>query len=225
MGGSKRSAKGGLVYHVLNRANARLTIFKKHEDYAAFEKFLEETIERFAMWVLAYTVMSNRWQLVLCPRKDGDLSRFTGWLTHTQCCYAHRRTIGSGHVCQDRFKSFPVQNDDHFLTLCRYVERNALRANLVRHAEDWRGCSLWRWKYGDLLQKSLLATWPLARRPGWLEHVRQALTPRKIVAIQQSLARGNPLGREDWSKRTIKRLGLESTIRPRGRPKMEIKGS
>ena len=74
------------------------------------------------------------------PTKNGELSQFTGWmtLTHTQRLYAHRHSTGSGHVDQGQFKSFPVQDDEHFYTLCRYVERNALRAKLVERAEDWK---------------------------------------------------------------------------------------
>jgi hypothetical protein len=48
-------------------------------------------------------------------------------LMHTQRWHAHHRSAGSGHVYQGRFKSFPIQEDDHFYTVTRYVERNALR--------------------------------------------------------------------------------------------------
>ena len=134
MGRPKRAADGGLIYHVLNRANARMTIFQEPEDYAAFVGVLEEAVQRTQTRLLAYCVLPTHWHLVLWPQEDGELSRFTGWLTltHTQRWHAHRRSTGSGHVYQGRFKSFPVQDDEHFLTVCRYVERNALRANLVR---------------------------------------------------------------------------------------------
>jgi putative transposase len=62
--------------------------------------------------------------------------------------HAHRRSAGSGHVYQGRFKSFPVQDDEHFYTVARYVGRNALRANLVKRAEQWPWCSLHRWLRG-----------------------------------------------------------------------------
>ena len=121
------------MYHVLNRANARMTIFHKPDDYAAFERVLAEAVERTKTRLLAYCLMPNHWHLVVWPEKDGELSRFTGWLTltHTQRWHAHRHTTGSGHLYQGRFKSFPLQDDAHFFTVCRYVERNALRANLV----------------------------------------------------------------------------------------------
>ena len=133
MGRAKRAAVGGLIYHVLNRANARLPIFEKDEDYEAFERILEQAIERTGTRLLSYSLMPNHWHLVVQPIENGELSKFTGWLTltHTQRWHAHRHSTGQGHVYQGRFKSFPIQDDLHFITVCRYVERNALRANLV----------------------------------------------------------------------------------------------
>ena len=129
------------MYHVLNRANARMRIFDKPDDYAAFEQVLEAAVERTKTRLLAYCVLPTHWHMVLWPREDGELSRFTGWLTltHTQRWHAHRHSTGSGHLYQGRFKSFPVQDDAHFFTVCRYVERNALRANLVERRRTGAG--------------------------------------------------------------------------------------
>jgi len=227
MGRPPRDARGGIVYHVINRANARMTIFADAGDYEAFENVLVQAAERVEMRLLAYCVMPNHWHLVVWPRKDNDLSRFTGWLTltHTQRWHAQRRSVGTGHVYQGRFKAFPVQSDEHLLAVCRYVERNALRAHLVERAEAWQWGSLWRWKQGSTKQKQLLNAWPLSRRPDWTKHVNKALTAGELAAIRRCVARGNPYGDEQWSRKTIKKLGLESTIRPRGRPRKSEKGS
>src|SRR6266404_7171415 len=135
-----RMAAGGYVYHVLNRAVGRATLFRKAGDYAAFEQVLRQAKDWQPMRLLAYCVMPNHWHLVLWPRHDGDLSEFLRWLTvtHTQRWHAHRHTAGTGPLYQGRFKSFPVQADEHLLAVCRYVERNPLRACLVRKAQDWR---------------------------------------------------------------------------------------
>jgi putative transposase len=224
MGRPKRAAEGGLVYHVLNRANARMTIFEKDDDYEAFEIVLQQAVERTATRLLAYCLMPNHWHLVVWPRKDDELSRFVGWLTltHTQRWHAHRHTAGSGHLYQGRFKSFPVQTDEHYYSLCRYVERNALRARLVKRAEQWRWCSLARWR--EAKEAGLLAAWPLARRPGWIDHVNAPQTEAELAAIRKSIERGVPYGDEAWSDRMVERLGLEITRRPRGR-RRSIKGS
>jgi REP element-mobilizing transposase RayT len=109
MGRPARAAQGGLVYHTLNRANARLAILHDDGDFAAFERILSEAVTRFDMRLLAYCLMPNHFHLPLWPRGDGDLSQFMQWLTptHTQRWHAHHHTAGSGHLYQGRFKSFP----------------------------------------------------------------------------------------------------------------------
>jgi len=184
MGRPRRAAVGGYVYHVLNRANARMTIFEDQADYQSFEKVLIEAVERAETRLLAYCLMPNHWHLVVWPRNDGELSRFVGWLTltHTQRWHAHRHSIGTGHVYQGRFKSFPIQSDEHFYTVARYVERNAVRANLVRRAERWPWGSLARWLRGSAEDRQLLARWPLPRKSNWVEHVNDPLTEAELAA-------------------------------------------
>jgi putative transposase len=227
MGRARRAADGGVVYHVLNRANARLPIFERDEDFAAFERILAEGRERYDMRILAYCLLSNHWHWLLWPKRDGDLSRFVGWvtLTHTQRWHANRGSTGSGHVYQGRFKSFPIQDDDHFYVVCRYVERNALRAMLVEQAEQWQWSSLWRWKFGTAKEKELLSNWPVARPRGWTAHVNAPQTEAELEAIRRCVRRGQPFGDERWTERMVKRLGLETTMRPRGRPPKDAKGS
>jgi putative transposase len=117
----------------------RAPLFGEPGDYEAFLRVLAEAQAEQPMRVLAYCLMPNHWHLVLWPEKDRELSRFAGWLTlaHTQRWHAFGGTVGSGHVYQGRFKSFPVEADAHVLMVCRYVKRNALRAGLVARAEDW----------------------------------------------------------------------------------------
>ncbi len=227
MGRPRRAAEGGVIYHVLNRANARMTIFEDDDDYEALERIMEEAVERYDMRLLAFQIMPNHWHQVVWPRNDGDLSRYTGWLTltHTQRWHAHRHSAGSGHLYQGRFKSFPVEDDGHFLTVCRYVERNALRASLVRRAEDWRWGSLWRYVHGNARQKRLLAGWPVRRTARWVDYVNEPQTDAELAAIRRSIERGRPFGSAEWTEQIVRRLGLEATQRPRGRPRKPRKGS
>jgi putative transposase len=126
-----RVAPGGLIYHALNRAVARLPLFDKDADYAAFERVMDEALVKHPMRVLAYAVMPNHWHFLLWPRQDGELTAFLRWLTHTHTMrwHAHHRTGGTGHLYQGRFKAFPVQSDEHFYAVARYVEQNPLRTS------------------------------------------------------------------------------------------------
>jgi putative transposase len=211
------------VYHVLNRAVARLALFEKEADYAAFERVLGEALQQHPTRLLSYAVMPNHWHLVLWPREEGELTEFVRWLTHTHVMrwHAHFGTSGSGHLYQGRFKAFAVQTDDHFYTLVRYVERNALRARLAARAEEWRWSSLWRREFGTAEDRSLLYAWPLPVPRDWLRHVNQPQSEAELKAVRSAIQRGAPFGSSQWQVRTARRLGLEWTLRPRGRPRKQ----
>ena len=141
-----RLSTGGIAYHVLNRRVGRLELFEKPADYFSFEKILSEAHDRTGIRIAAYCLMPNHWHLLLWPRTDGELSEVMRWVTvtHSQRWHAHRHSSGTGPVYQGRLKSFPVQTDEHFLAVARYVERNALRAKLVERAEGWQWSSIYR---------------------------------------------------------------------------------
>ena len=228
MGRPLRAAPGGYVYHVLNRGNGRAAIFRKADDYQAFERVLTESLERVpGMRLIAYCLMPNHWHLVLWPRGDGELSDFMHWLTltHTQRWHAHFQNVGGGHLYQGRFKSFPIEADEHLLTVYRYVERNALRAGLVAKAEAWPWCSLARRGQEGSADRPKLSASPVRLPENWRTLVNQAQSEAELAALRRSVQRGQPFGDAAWTRRTAARLGLASTLKPRGRPKKEEKGS
>ena len=217
----KRTAIGGLVYHVLNRANGRLPIFKSDPDYQDFLRIMEKAEKYVPMRVLAYCLMPNHWHLVLWPRSDGDLSTYMFWLTrtHAQRWLISRKKQGEGHLYQRRFKSFVVENDEHFLTLCRYVERNGLRAGLAERAEDWKWGSL-RYRIAKCESlPSFLSDWPMPVPAGWVDTVNGPQEEKEIADLRESVMRDRPYGNPEWQEATASRLGLEITIHPRGRPR------
>jgi len=215
-----RCHTGGYAYHALNRGVGRATIFHKDGDYAAFEKTLRQAKDWCSVRCLGYCLMPNPWHLVLWPRNDGDLSKFLRWLTvtHTQRYHAHYHTAGSGPLYQGRFKSFPIEEDEHLLTVLRYVERNPLRAGLVRRAEDWRWSSLWQRRQGGA---GLLDDGPVPLPPDWVAYVNRPETEAELEALRRSVVRGSPFGEPGWVEQTAKRLGLEATLRPQGRPRKQ----
>ena len=174
--------------------------------------------------------------MVLWPRGDKDLPEFVRWLTvtHTQRWHSAHRTAGTGHIYQGRYRMFPVQarritaaerrrgildkGSSHW-TVLRYVERNALRAGLVGRAEQWRWGSLWRRTQGDAGQRALLSDPPDRWPAEWLEWVNQPQSAEEEKAIARCIGRGRPYGTADWVAAAAARLGLEGTLRPRGRPK------
>ena len=205
------------MFHVLNRGVRRLGLFERPGDYRAFLQLVAEAQSRVPVRCLSYCVMPNHFHFVLWPRADGDLSRFMFWLTTTHSMRWHvwNGTSGTGHVYQGRFKAFPIQQDAHFLRVCRYVERNALRAGLVPRAEAWPWSSLAQ-RCGTRLPIDL-EEWPVPRPHDWLETI-QADTSGETEEVRQAVLRGSPYGPTGWRERTAVRLGLVRALQPVGRP-------
>lgn len=222
-----RIAPGGLLYHVLNRAVGRATLFDKEADYLAFERVIEFAHERMPMRIVGYTLMPNHFHFALWPREQGELSEFMRLLTvtHTQRWHANHRTAGTGPLYQGRFKSFPVEQDDHALAVLRYIDRNALRARRVKRAENWRWGSLHRYASREMPAWLLAAKdWPVDRRRDWTTWVNRPQNEREMETIRQSIQRGRPFGSDAWTRRMTDRLQLHSAFIPRGRPRVEKKG-
>jgi putative transposase len=165
--------------------------------------------------------MPNHWHFVLWPEGDDDLSNFCRWLSHTHSMrwHAHYHTSGTGHIYQGRFKSFAVEEDEHLYAVCRYVERNPLRANLVQRAEHWRWSSLWRRIHGDDQPCPFLCPWPLPMPDGWIDHVNAPQNEMELDALRRSVQRSCPFGSASWQQHMAARLGLRHTLRPLGRPR------
>jgi REP-associated tyrosine transposase len=213
----KRFVPGGFCYHVLSRGNARQRVFHKAGDYEAFIGLFDEAQEHVSMRVLAYCLLPNHFHLVLWPAQDGDLSRWMQWVLTTHVRRYHQHFHGSGHVWQGRFKAFPIQQDEHLLAVLRYVKRNPLRANLTASAASWPWSSLGREK--GVPPPSWLVAGPVPRGRNWPAHVERPQSEQELAALRRSVNRGAPFGSEAWSRRTVAVLGLEATIRPRGRPR------
>jgi len=210
-----------VIYHVLNRGVGRRSLFDKPDDYAAFLRVMVQAQARHPIRLLAFCLMPNHWHLLLWPKRDGELSTHLHWLTltHTQRLHAHHHTMGTGHIYQGRFKSFPVAEDDHFLRVARYVEGNAWRADLVTAASEWRWGSLWQRRHGDEEVGAMLSPWPVAKPRRWDDLLTTPQGETELAEVRRSVVRGAPFGEEEWRTRVAEELGLTSTLRPKGRPR------
>jgi putative transposase len=212
-----RASRGGFVYHVINRGNARQKVFHKDGDYEAFVRLMVEAVDRVPMRLTGYCLMPNHFHLLVWPHRDGDLSRWMQWLLTSHVRRYHRHYHSSGHVWQGRFKAFPVQEDEHYLTVLRYVERNPLRAKMVERAQDWEWSSL---RPSDRSgPEGLISSGPMPKGSNWTRWVNGVETEGELEAIRRSLNRGAPFGDPDWQQATARKLALESSLRPRGRPR------
>jgi putative transposase len=201
---------------------AGLPLFRREADFEAFERIMIEAQQRHPIRIVAWCLMRNHWHFLLWPREEGEVTAFLRWLAHTHAMRWHvaHGTVGRGHLYQGRFKSFPIQEDEHFLTACRYVERNALTAGVVDRAEAWRWGSLWARRRGNAALKAILSDWPMERRSNWVRLVNEPMTEKEVESLRTCMARNRPYGNEAWQNERAKQMGLSHTLRSEGRPKV-----
>jgi putative transposase len=213
-----RYLTAGLIFHVMNRGAKRAVLFETPGDYEAFVRLLSVALDRFTIALFAYCVMQNHWHLLLSPRTDGALSKFMHWLTttHARRWQSFHQANGQGAVYQGRFKSIPVRDDAHFLWVCRYIERNPVRAGLVSSATDWRWSSAGQ-RAREIAVPSM-TTWPLPMPADWSAYVDAAQTTAEVEAVRQAINKGQPLGDQVWCSEMLRKLGRDPTRR-RGRPR------
>ncbi len=204
-----------------------IPLFSNDHEFQSFEQVIRDTLEKAPIRVLAYCLQRDHWQLVLWPKHNDDMRAFMQLLssTHVRRWQRDRELVGSGSVYSSRFKSFPVQADDHLLQVIRYVERNPVRADLVRAAEDWPYSSLWIHQQGTEIERAMLASWPVSRPTNWLKFVNTPELPADLEILNKSCRRGTPYGDARWTSSISKRLGLGSTLRPHGRPTAQVPSS
>ncbi|MCB9892986.1 MAG: transposase [Planctomycetes bacterium] len=286
-----RLAPADFCYHVINRGNGRAEVFHKPDDYAAFLRILSLACERHDMRLLAWCLMPNHFHFVVWPRRDGDLPRMMQWLTTCHVRRYHRHNKGSGHVWQGRYKSFIAEGGRHLLAVLKYVERNPVRAGLVKRSEHWPWSSVAAWaengsgsrrvpdplsamgtareshdSRGGQAQVSAAARQKLSQTPGrqtpvagkgsgtsaslrsqtpfpepdpisadppieqwlqrgptprpsdWLRWVNGDEEAELLARLRECVNRGAPFGNATWRENAARKLGLESSLRPRGRP-------
>ena len=209
----------GIVFHVHNRAHRRAVIFLEDADYEAFLAVVREALGRSKVRIIAYCVMPNHWHfLVICDR-IADLSKLMHWIegTHASRWNVAHGTRGTGGVYQGRFGAVPIETSSSFLRVCRYVERNPVKAKLVTRAEDWQWSSAA--KQRTIFNTDCLGMWPILRPPNWIEIVNTPETEREFDDIRKMIRHNQPIGSPEWQQAVAPFCGL--SMRPIGRPKKD----
>jgi putative transposase len=215
---------GGLVFHVLNRGVRRMQLFDRPGDYRLFLDLFRETQRRVPIRCLAYCLMPNHFHVVLWPREDGEMSQFMFRFTttHSKRWHLAHGSNGTGAVYQGRFKSIPVCTDGYFLRLCRYVERNPVRAGLTSKCEQWPWSSAGQ--AAGLGGRVLLSAWPVDRPQDWSGILNDIERPAETEDVRAAVRRNAPFGPAAWQMRLASRLEISRSLSAIGRPRKPTPG-
>ncbi|UCG88287.1 MAG: transposase, partial [Gemmatimonadota bacterium] len=209
-----------LPHHVTQRGNNHQDVFFTDRDRLEYLRLLREQAEQFALNVLGYCLMTNHVHLIATPREEDSLARALGRTHFLYTQYVNRLHGRAGHLWQNRFFSCAMQ-EAHAWRALRYVERNPVRARMVRVA--------WRFPWssaaahvGEPDPTGLLdlAVWNKQWRPAaWREALRDSDDPDETKRLLLSTHRGRPLGTDSFLSKLESKLNRRMRPLPVGRPK------
>lgn len=214
----------GLPHHITQRGNNRQDVFFTDDDHSFYLETLKERSDGFGLRVIGYCLMTNHIHLVAVPDAETSLAKAVGGTHLRYARYVNRLHGRSGHLWQNRFFSCPLE-ERHYRAAMRYVERNPVRARMVRLA--------WRYPWSSAAAHCEgrdptglldMKTWRAWTRPGrWREFLRGAGDKDFIESIRKQTFNGRPLGSDRFIAKIEAKLNRRLRPRPRGRPKKSSK--
>jgi len=217
----------GYCLHVIQRGNNRGALFFKKTDYPIYLEFLKDAAARYGCSIHAYVLMTNHVHLLLTPDQPESLPKTLQsvgrrYVQHVNATYQRTGTLWEG-----RYRATLIDGDSYFLTCCRYIELNPVRAEMVAHPREYLWSSYHSHAYGK--QDPLLTPHALYRGLGRTAGERQKayrslyrhhLSGETLDEIREATNKAWVLGGERFKVRLAKKLDRRVSPLPRGRPRL-----
>lgn len=214
-----RAVAVGVPHHITQRGNNRQDVFFTDEDRASYLRLLKSHAERFELVVYGYCLMTNHVHLIAVPLHEHSLAKAVGRTHYDYTRLVNRLHDRSGHLWQNRFYSCPL-DDEHYWTAMSYVERNPVRAKIVRRAWRYRWSSAAAHTTGEDATGLLeLSEWHRKKdRDDWADHLTQLQDDDAVAGIRTCLRTGRPLGTDSFVSKIETALGRRLRAARVGRP-------
>ena len=212
----------GMPHHITQRGNYRQKVFGKDEDFKEYVSLLNECSGKYGLKILAYCLMNNHVHFIAIPTEKESLAR-TFNTTHMRYAqYINKKKKARGHLWQGRFYS-SILDEMHLIEAVRYVERNPVRAKLVKKAWDWRWSSA-----GAHVGKSE-ADVNISRnafleeviKDNWKQYLFQKDEEKYLEELRMKTRTGKPFAGEKLLRQLEEKYKMKLGVRLKGRPKKE----
>ncbi len=183
-----------MAHHVVHRGTRRQPVLFDGQDYRVYAKILAERTAFHGVDIWAYCLMTNHVHFVVVPRRAESLSLAIGEAHQRYAVYVNRKMEWTGHLWQDRYASFPM-DEPYLFAASRYVELNPVRAGLVQELGDW----LWSSATAHLTGRDdvLVKASPLLNMIGdWSRFLSTAVPEKQLDDLRSCSRSGNPAGSE-----------------------------
>ena len=144
-----RLLKDGGYYHITTRGNDRTRIFRSDSDFIYFIKLIKEALEKNSIHIHHYCLMNNHLHFLISVIDSSRAPKFFQNIFQRYACYFRKRYRHVGYLFQNRYKSNPIEKESYSLECSRYIERNPVRAGIVKDPADYRWSSYSYYAFGE----------------------------------------------------------------------------
>jgi len=207
-------------HHITQRGNNRQIVFNNDTDRKKYLTLVKKYMEQYKISVLSYCLMPNHVHLVVIPHKKDSLAKTFNFAHMRYSQYFNKKTDSCGHLWQGRFYSC-ILDEPHLIMAARYIERNPVRAKMVKKAWQWKWSSAAYnagMKEKDILVENPLAEYIGEKQSDWKKRLEERDSERFIKQIKMQTAKGLPLALDGFIGKLEEKLGRNLKAKPRGRP-------
>jgi putative transposase len=219
-----RIVGSGYPHHIVQRGNNKEKVFLDRKDYEKYLSFLEKYSEEKEAFILAYCLMPNHVHLLVKPSEDDGLAKLMQGATLCYTQYFNRKEGRTGRLWECRYHSTVVDGDSYLWTVSKYIEKNPVRAGIVKKPEDYPYSSA---KAHILGKKDPLLKEPLFGKSDLNEYksfIRSEEDKKIVEEIRKQTRLGKPLGDGGFLNSLSETLGHSLSFRPKGRPRKNQMG-
>ncbi|MCF6466160.1 transposase [Clostridium sp. Cult2] len=203
MGRKPRIEYYGAIYHVIQRGNDRLPVFKEDKEKTYLLEILSEAKQIFDFKIYAYVIMNNHYHFLI-QTFNIPISTIMHNINTRYAKYYNWKTDKTGPVFEDRYKGILVQDESYFLTLIRYIHNNPVAANICKSMEEYKWSSdvFYRMNIGNMVDiDDFLGMLSLDRKNAsekYMELMDEEITDYE--ALKDIYERSSIIGREEFIK-------------------------
>jgi putative transposase len=210
----------GYPHHITQRGNYQQDIFLADEDRRTYLARVQEESAKYKLNILAYCLMTNHVHFICIPQAEDSLAQTFKYVNMKYSQYLNRKIGAGGHLFQGRFYSC-VMDETHLYRCVRYIERNPVRAKMVKKAWDYQWSSArvhCGMEESDVLKTRALFRYIEGDEKGWKEYIAEKDNPTDIKLIKQNTMRGSVMGELKFITKLEKKMNRPLCVREKGRP-------
>lgn len=197
----------GIPHHVIQRGNRSEVVFFKEEDRRTYLKILTFFAKKYKVEIWSYCLMTNHLHLAAVPSRPEGLAKMMGAVHKRYTALINIRNNWKGTLWQGRYLSYPM--DESYLYTCiKYIERNPVRAKIVKRAEDypWSSARAHIFKWDDPVLSSFFM---IDQIKDWRAYLQEKESEEDLEKIRKNQSSGHPLGNERFYNQIEKLTGLK----------------